>query len=518
MSWRNLVSAVAVVGLCGGAVAVATVAQSTTDTGAVAADSAAVRDFLRAARLSCPMVTAGDDEPVVAAASVPGTPGQDVPGTVVINGSDGKPLTRIAVPGATAQTTKGGTRIAAEGGLAPGLVSAQVVTDRRGEGKGLASAPCANPAAESWFIGGGAAAGQRSVLRLTNSTGSDSSVDVTAYGKGGQLEVSGDDGISVAAGETVAVGLDTLAQGTEQIAVRVRTRVGLIAAAVTDERMEGLTPMGADVIGDAGAPDKSVVLAGLPAGAGTRELQVLAPQESGTVRLRALTENGPLPLLAGEPVELRAGHLSVIDLTKELDGRAAAIEVRGDVRLVAGALATTAVDESIKARRAAAVAAAERALKQAKGDAARSEAQATLERAETANAIDPGEDLAWFGPAPSIPESTAVTGLQRSLDATLLLSSTDGAARVNLSVLPAAQSGARPRKVRAVEIPDGSTVAVPLSGPSDTYSAIVTRLSGPGQVHVGHVQLADGRSLTGYALHPLQVWTPVDRAQPVYGN
>ena len=70
---------------------------------------------------------------------------------------------------------------------------------------------------------------------------------------------------------------------------------------------------------------------------------------------------------------------------------------------------------------------------------------------------------------------------------------------------PGGTVGARPRKVRAVEIPDGSTVAVPLSGPSDTYSAIVTRLSGPGQVHVGHVQLADGRSLTGTRCIPAGV-------------
>ena len=42
--------------------------------------------------------------------------------------------------------------------------------------------------------------------------------------------------------------------------------------------------MGADVIGDAGAPDKSVVLAGLPRRAGTRELQVWhrrSPARSG---------------------------------------------------------------------------------------------------------------------------------------------------------------------------------------------------------------------------------------------
>ncbi|MFN8125771.1 MAG: DUF5719 family protein [Candidatus Nanopelagicales bacterium] len=517
MSWRNLISAVAVVGVCGGAVAVGTVAQSSTAT-QVAADSGAVRDFLRAARLSCPVVASADEESLVSAVAVPDTPGQDVPGSATIADARGKPMTRVTVPGATAQTDHDGSQISAVGGLAPGLVSAQVVDDPRGEGKGLASTPCVAPGAESWFVGGGAAQGQRSVLTLTNPTASDSLVDVAAYGKGGQLELAGDDGISVPAGDTVRVGIDTLAHGTDQVALRVRTRVGLISAAVVDDRMEGLTPMGTDVIGDAGSPEKTVVLAGMPAGAGGRELQILAPTDSGKVRVRALTENGPLPLLAGEPIDLRAGHLTVIDLTKELGGRAAAIEITGDTRVVAAASATTAVDESIKARRSAAVAAAERALKQAKGDAARSEAQATLERAETANAIDPGEDIAWFGPAPVVPGTSAVTGLRKSLDASLLLSSADGTVTVKVSVLPAGQSGAEVRPARTVEVPGGSTVAVPLSGPTDTYTAIVTRTSGSGELHAGHVQLADGRSMTGYALAPLQVWTPVDRAQPVYGN
>ncbi len=525
MTWRNLTSAAVVVGLCGGALAAGTVWQQghpdaqTAQTGQA---DASVREFLRSAKLVCPGVVSPDDAIVVAAASIPGTPGQDVPGEVTAT-VDGKPQGSITQPGATVVSQQRSVgkerRVSAEGGLAPGLVTAMVTTDDRGEGKGLWSAPCLAAGAESWLLGGGGSAGQRSVLLLANPTESDSLVDVTAFGKGGRLEATGDDGVTVPAGETVPVRLDALVPDTEAVAVRVRTRVGLVAASISDERMNGLTPMGSDILTDAGPPQRTQILAGMPGGAGGRELHLLASEGKGSVRITALTENGPLPLLAGEPVALTAGNLTVFDLTKELGGRPAALRISGDVKFVAGVGATTAVDESIRARRAAEVEAAETALEYAKGDAERSEAEAALTKAETANAIDPGEDFAWFGPAPAIPTRTAVTGLDPDLDATVMLSAVGGPATVEVALLPAGRTGATPRKSRKVEVPEGATVPVPVVAPAGAaYTAVVTRRDGSGQLHVGHVQLANGRSLTGYALVPLPVWIPATRAQPDYGN
>ena len=443
-----------------------------------------------------------------------------MPGSVEILAAS-KSLTSINKPGATAAVTQvpqsGDLKVIAAGGLAPGLVTGVVATDPRGEGRGLQSAPCVAAGAESWLLGGGASAGQRSVLLLSNPTESDSLVDVTAFGKGGRLEATGDDGVTVPAGETVEVRLDALVPDTEAVAVRVRTRQGLVAAAMSDERMNGLTPMGTDLMTDAGPPQRSVVLAGMPGGAGGRELHVLATEGTGRVRITALTENGPLPLLAGEQVPLKGGSLATFDLTEELAGRAAAIRITGDVEFVAGASATTAVDESIKAKRAAAVAAAERAIAEAKGDAERSNAETALTKAETANAIEPGEDFAWFGPARVISGTTAITALDSDLDATVLLTGTGGPAKVEIALLPADQSGAEPRRARTVEVTADATVAVPLAPPgAGPYSAIITRTSGPGDIHVGHVQLDDGRSLTGYAATPLQVWIPTPQAQPDY--
>lgn len=519
MTWRNLVSAGVVVGLCGGALAAGTALQSDSG-GQVGEADARLREFMRSALAVCPAERTPDDQVLVAAASLPGIPGQDVPGTVAIRAGE-RSLSSIAKPGATASVTQvppaGDLTVEAEGGLAPGLVTGVVTSDSRGEGRGLQSAPCVTSAAESWFMGGGATAGDRSVLLLSNPTQSDSLVDITAFSKGGQLDVRGDDGVTVPAGETVPVRLEALVPDTEAVAVRVRTRTGLIAASLTAERMNGLTPMGTELGVDAGPARRTVVLSGMPGGAGGRELRLLATEGSGSVRITALTENGPLPLLAGEQVPLKKGNLTVFDITDELAGRAAALRISGDVAFIAESSATTAVDESIKAKRAAAVAAAERALKEAKGDAERAEAETALTKAETANAIEPGEDFAWFGQAPAIAGTTAVTALDAELDTTVLLTGTGGDATVDVALLPAAQSGTKPKAARTIEVTDDTTVAVPIRPPGPgTYTAVITRTAGPGEVHVGHVQLDDGQSLTGYAASPLRVWIPTTAATPNY--
>lgn len=513
MTWRSVTSAGVVVGLCGGALAAASALQPDART---AASDATVREFLRSADLACTGRGSADEDASVAAASVPDTRGQDVPGRVRVD-QGRRELAHITRPGATATApATGSATVHADGGLAPGLITAEVLVDPRGEGKGLASAPCPPATAESWLLGAGAQPGQHSVVVLTNPTASDSLVDITAFTKGGPIETAGDDGITVPAGATVEVRVDKLARRSPAVALRVRTRVGLVAAILRDEQMNGLTPMGADLASPAGEPARHVVLAGVPGGAGSRELHLIAPRGSGTVRLTALTENGPLPLLAGQPVPVKEGAVTVLDLTDEISGRVAALRITGDVEVLAGMRATTAVDESVRARREAAVAAAERAVQDAKGAAQRQAAQERLTRAETANAIDPGEDFAWLGAAPPLSGRAAVTGLSRSLDATLLVTAVGGPAQVDVSLLPADPSGARPQRGRPVRVAADTTVAVPVRAPAATYSAIVARTAGTGIVHVGHVQLDDGRSLTGYALAPLRVWIPATRALPRY--
>jgi hypothetical protein len=110
-----------------------------------------------------------------------------------------------------------------------------------------------------------------------------------------------------------------------------------------------------------------------------------------------------------------------------------------------------------------------------------------------------------------------VTGLDPDLDATLLLSAVGGPVTAQVAVLPAAAD--TPRKGATVAVPEGATVPLPVRAPAGAaYSLVVSRQDGAGELHVGHVQLANGRSLTGYALTPLPVWIPATRAQSDYAD
>lgn len=121
MTWRNLTSAAVVVGLCGGALMAGTAWQQTHPRTTAQAD-ASVREFLRSAQLVCPGIVTPDDDVTVSAASIPGTPGQDVPGSVVAT-LDGKPQGEITRPGQTLVSPQrpgpGQRLVVADGGLAP---------------------------------------------------------------------------------------------------------------------------------------------------------------------------------------------------------------------------------------------------------------------------------------------------------------------------------------------------------------------------------------------------------------
>ena len=131
MTWRSAAAAGAVLGLCGGVVALGATLEPPTRT---AAADGATREFLRTAVRSCPGQVSADDAATVTAASVPETRGQDVPGRVEIL-DERRTLSAVTKTGATASSgdaSPGRTpRVIASGGLAPGLLTAHVVADHQ---------------------------------------------------------------------------------------------------------------------------------------------------------------------------------------------------------------------------------------------------------------------------------------------------------------------------------------------------------------------------------------------------
>lgn len=522
-------SALAAVGVFGAAVAVSAAGFVAADSGPTASGpdrAGEVREFISQQLLTCQRwQPAAGRSGWATAVSVPGLPGVAGPGVLRLGQvGGGRQGAQTDVPGATVEVGGGGrlatAAVTAEGGLAPGLTAAALSWDLRGEGKGIASSPCRQSGSDMWLVGGGAGEGQRDLVVLSNPTSTDAVAGIAAYGKGGEVAGPGAADVAVPAGSTEVVRLDVLAPGVADAVVRVRTKVGILDATVVDDRMDGLTPRGTDVIIPAGRPRERLTIAPLPPGAGTRRLVLLAPDGRATVRVTAVTAEGTEELLAGEEVRAKGGRVVALDLTEALRGRAAALRIEATAPVVAGASAATDPDGEAAAAAAAEVAAAEQAIKDARGAAERTEAEAQLAKAETRNAIPPGEDLAWFGPVEPLQGSAAVTGLRSEFTVDLLVTAVAGDATAKVSLLPGGDRAAELRDFAEVEVPHGQTRVVRLEPPrgAAVFTAVLTPADGSGPLVAGHQQRGPEGAITGYGLQSLPAWIGMPRSEPDYSS
>ncbi|MDZ7577918.1 MAG: DUF5719 family protein, partial [Candidatus Nanopelagicales bacterium] len=420
MSRRSGLAAVLVLALGVGVVAVGTFAGE--DLVVASGDSVApVREHVRSSRLGCPDV--GDMEgrsTWVSAASVPGLPGQSQDGSLNVIG--GAKLFTIGTPGGSGtvdQFSSDSAQVRATGGMAPGVVSARVSSDRREEGRGIASTPCSHPSSDLWLLGGGASKGQRDVLVLTNPTDTDAVADVRVYGPEGLVDTTGTRGLAVGPGQAFELQLDAVAPDVPVLALHVTTKVGLVTAAVLDNRMDGLIPRGVEIIPATAGPRKRIVIPGVPSGTGVRELLLFAPDKPGTVKVRAFTSGGVVGMPAMPGTRVGADSVVRVGLTGILAGRAAAVEVTSNVPV----LAAVSASSDLSSR---------------------------------------GSDLVWGVPGSALSGASAIAGLRSGWSTKLLLTATDGDVRASISVLPEALSGAKLLPVGdpggEIVVPSGRTV------------------------------------------------------------
>ncbi len=208
------------------------------------------------------------------------------------------------------------------------------------EGRGLALGSCLQARSQWWFVGTSAGPGQLDELLLANPTDSPAVVALDVFGPAGQIDVAGGGGVVVQPGEQSIVRIDSLIPGLSAATVRVSTSGGLVSAALRSSAIDGLIPRGAEYIPAAADPGTTVVVPGIPAGNGSRELVVTAAGRDAAVRLTYLTDDGELEPQGFRRIPVPAGHTVTVDLDDELTGRAAAVVVSSSTPVVAGARAT----------------------------------------------------------------------------------------------------------------------------------------------------------------------------------
>ncbi|RJU01708.1 hypothetical protein D6T65_09260 [Arthrobacter frigidicola] len=209
-------------------------------------------------------------------------------------------------------------------------------TARDGDLRGLAAAPCQAPSNDLWILGADTTVGSTSVLLLSNPTSTPATVDLELTGAEGPLKPAGGTGLLVPPGQTRQLVLGGLAADQEQLAVRVRSTGGRVAAYIQQSVLRGLTPGGVELLTPTAGPADTQVIPGVSIqdAATSRRireqkgyegaspaLQVLVPGTSDAVLdVVVLGPDGERALDGGGVVTARAGALTTLPLDELPEG------------------------------------------------------------------------------------------------------------------------------------------------------------------------------------------------------
>ena len=305
--------------------------------------------------VACPGLRSrkGYTESTVAAATPPqvqgvdpGDTGSGVVRTLTPKVRDEKTLIELNTPGdrgtyAGRSGERDSVTGSAVGALAPGFSVTQTERTVDGRGRGLASTQCLPTGSDFWFVGAGSGVGQGAALVLTNPEDAVATVDVAMYGKGGPVNAPSARGVQVPARSSVELLLADLAPGESVLALNVAVRVGRLSAALTETDVFGTQPRGTDWIPGALAPSTSMVVPGVPAVRQGRDatvrLDIAAPGEAAVVTLQIVTPDGTFAPKGADVVEVPAGGVQSVDLTKAMRDQPGAVIVTSDVPVTAGA-------------------------------------------------------------------------------------------------------------------------------------------------------------------------------------
>ncbi|MFD1931678.1 DUF5719 family protein [Nonomuraea mangrovi] len=231
------------------------------------------------------------------------------------------------------------------GARASGLEASIGTRVTKGRSRGLAGVRCTEPAGSTWLVGPGPSAADVE-LHLANADASPALADVNVYSAEGPVIGDAGRGITIKPGAHLVLDLKTIAPSATVAAVEVTTISGRLAVAARTELDAG----GVDWLPAALPPATRVVVPGIPSGEGRRELLVAAPgAEDARVQVRAVSTDGSYAMKGRETVDVPAGSVAVADLTKGLDGHAAALVLTSDVPVVAGMAVSTSADVAFTA-------------------------------------------------------------------------------------------------------------------------------------------------------------------------
>ena len=172
--------------------------------------------------------------------------------------------TALAVGAPTSTDTARGGVLTVPAAHRTGAGALGLVTTSTPDGdlRGLTAAACAPPSTVSWIVGGSGAVGSSAELRLTNPGTTTVTARIRLYGSTGERPLPARGQISLAAGKSGSVLLET-AGADERLAVSLEATGGSLGVVMVTESLDGETPTGVEVLTPGPAPSTDQTVPGV---------------------------------------------------------------------------------------------------------------------------------------------------------------------------------------------------------------------------------------------------------------
>jgi hypothetical protein len=268
----------------------------------------------------------------------------DRPGSLSASTLDTKSVKlKLTEPGkgALPLRTNASIVLAADGAMATAS-SAVIVSDvTGGDEAGLKAAPCLAPATAHWFSGLGATREDRTDLILSNPDDAQAQVDLRYYGRSGRIAVPGSAGLAIKGHDFQTVSLADL-RGESPVSVAIQASQGRVTAVAKRTQTTPIKPAGIDWQVPSVPPNRVVVIPGVPADEGGRQLVVTNPNNSrATVAVQVLGFQGPYAPSGAASVDVPPEGTASVNLEPGLAGEAAGIKLTSDVPVTGAVIATS---------------------------------------------------------------------------------------------------------------------------------------------------------------------------------
>ena len=224
--------------------------------------------------------------------------------------------------------------------VAGNVANTNVIMTR--SGKWTSSATCTISGPINWFVGGTANVTSQSKLILINSGLSDALIDLTAYSESGSSQSLP---VTVRASSEKVVRIDSLSPGSERIVLKVETRSGRVTSYLLDERVRGLSNIGADFVPAISEAGRELVIAGLAVKLGSSSsikhtLRLMSVGEvDASASVEIISPDGVyVPVEIGE-ISLNAREVTDIDLSGvDFGSKTFALKINATNEIVASVL------------------------------------------------------------------------------------------------------------------------------------------------------------------------------------